>query len=678
MRGGVAMCVYADQFMRLKSLLFAACAFCLCSVHPNKLAAEDPIRFNQLGYYPQSVKRFITANSNAATFSIKDGSGQVVLSGSLVAKGTWPLSGENVKVGDFSALTETGTYTINLSDNSISAPFSISADLYGQALCTSLKGFYYQRASMALDQRYAGQWARPEGHSDTDCRFHSSSGHSSGSLSSTKGWYDAGDYNKYVINAGISVGTLLALYELFPSVVPDRATDIPESGNALSDLLDEVRYELDWLLTMQDADGGVFFKITSLDFCGFVMPQDDPLPRYVVGKSTTSTLDFAAMTAQAARIWEKSDAPFAATCLSAAEKAWAWAKTHNNIIYTNPADVKTGEYGDGVFKDEFFWAAAELYATTAKAEYLDYVNNNRGGNPMGLTAYWGGMQNLGYFTLAINSTTPDNLASALRSAITTAADSLVNRIQAIPYRIPDVSFVWGSNSVYMNAAITLAYAFQVTKQAKYLDAIVETADYIFGKNAVGYCFVTGMGSRQVMNPHHRPSYADDVEAPVPGLLSGGPNRGKQDQLDYPYSEPARCYLDEMPSYASNEIAINWNAPLVFVLGFLQANKLELGGSAVRQPGSLQHTEKAPPGIQACYLPATQAVTLSLSRLTPGPLAVRISDIRGRSIAQWTTQQAEALNRQITLDARTLPVGLHMITLERAGVYHAVCSVLVTR
>ena len=130
-------------------------------------------------------------------------------------------------------------------------------------------------------------------------------------------------------------------------------------------------------------------------------------------------------------------------------------------------------------------------------------------------------------------------------------------------------FVWGSNSNAANQGILLMYAFRYTGDRKYMDAALSNADYLLGRNATGYCFVTGFGSRSPMRPHHRQSVADGVTEPVPGFLAGGPNPFRQDQCTYAFVETETAYTDDDCSYASNEIAINWNAPAVWLFGALE-------------------------------------------------------------------------------------------------------------
>jgi endoglucanase len=542
------------------------------------LAGSNDIRINQVGYYPQSAKRFVVIESGSAGFEIRDGRGVVRYKGQLKDNGFWDASGEHVRVGDFTEFKEPGRYTISVPDKGESHPFQISPDLYGEALKAAMKTYYFQRASMPLEEKYAGRYARAMGHPDDSCAYHPSSGRTEGRRSSPKGWYDAGDYNKYVVNAGVTVGILLGAAELLPGLFPDGSLNIPESGNGRRDLLDEVHYELEWLLTMQDEDGGVFFKLTTKGFPGFIMPAEDKAERFVVGKSTASALNFAAVAAQAARVYRDVDKALAGRCLSGAEKAWFWARKNDHVVYTNPPDIQTGAYSHTQFDNEFFWAAAELLITTGKEEYLDYVRKHLKPADMIIGENWRNfVRNLGEVSLAnIPSRLTDSERKKIRESIVLLADRLREKMQSVPYRVPLDRFEWGSNSDILDEGIVSALAFKYTKDTKYLDALVEIVDYIFGKNATGYSFVTGFGAKTPMHPHHRPSEADKIAEPIPGFVVGGPNTARQDGKDkvsygveYPNLKPAGSYTDQLGSYASNEIAINWNAPLVYVLGFLQ-------------------------------------------------------------------------------------------------------------
>lgn len=535
-----------------------------------------PFRINQIGYYPMSVKRFVVTNMHDDLFQIVSDDNQVVYGGYLEYKGVWDKSGEEIKIGDFSEYNLCGKYFIKIGDWQ-SEPFIISKDLYFSPFNASLKSYYFQRTSEELLPEYAERWARPLGHRDDHCLFHPSAKISNESKSSAGGWYDAGDYAKYTVNAGFTIGMLLAAYEAFPNQFPDNQTNIPESGNDISDLLDEIRVELDWLLSMQDDDGGCFVKLTTRNWAGMIMPHFDNETRYFVGKSTAATLNFAAATAKASRAFEKVDAKYSSQLLSAARSAWNWANVNNNILYIKTDSIHSGEYPDTDLHEEFLWAASELYLATNDTIFKKYVMANKSNVNVKEGDSWRIFnETLGYMAL-LNQ--PQMLSSDerrdLQISLVACADSLLENTKRIPYEIPLDKFVWGSNNDILDFAIVMAEAFRLTKNRQFLDAVIKSTDYIFGKNATAYSFVTGFGSRSPLFIHHRPSISDGITAPVPGLLCGGPNASRDDasnhhgKVFYADTLPANSYTDNWESWASNEVAINWNASLVYILAFIR-------------------------------------------------------------------------------------------------------------
>ncbi len=534
-------------------------------------AQTGAIRINQLGYYPAANKFAIVANSNATTFELVNAADSIVeFSGDMGQRTYWKDATDSVKLCNFSDFTKPGNYFIRIPGFGDSYIFSISDTILRKAAYASLKSFYYQRSSYELTTPYAGIWARKAGHPDTQCILHSSTG-KSGKIASPGGWYDAGDYGKYVINAGISVATLLSFYENFNNFFEDASIHIPESGNGQNDLLDEVKFELDWLKTMQDDDGGVFFKLTTLAFSGFVMPDADKADRYVIGKTTASALDFAAMMAMAGRIYTSYDSVYAADCVTRAENAWTWAKAHPAIYFKNPSDVSTGEYGDKNVSDEFIWAAAELFITTKGDEYKTYLEGKSGSLKYQNAPGWPSVQPLAALSLATRENgLSESLLTTIRNSVTSTASNWLNQIAASPSRIPQFSFGWGSNSQIANQGVGMLYAYLITKDEKYIKGAAECADYLLGKNATGYSFESAYGYKTPMNFHHRPSYADGVVQPIPGFVSGGPNPGQEDGQKYPFDAPAKSFVDVMGSYASNEVCINWNSPMTALFAGVDA------------------------------------------------------------------------------------------------------------
>jgi hypothetical protein len=277
------------------------------------------------------------------------------------------------------------------------------------------------------------------------------------------------------------------------------------------------------------------------------------------------------MMAMAGRIYHDYDSVYAADCVTRAEKAWVWAKAHPAIYFKNPSDVSTGEYGDGNVSDEFIWAAAELFITTKKAEFKTYLEGKSSSLDYYSAPSWPGVQPLASLSLA---TQPNGLSAAIltsiKNSIISTSNSWLTQIASNPARIPQFSFSWGSNSGIANMGVGLLYAYILTKDAKYIKGAAECADYLLGKNATGFSFVSSYGSKTPMNFHHRPSSADGIAQPVPGFVSGGPNSGKEDNEKYPFSNLAKSFVDVVGSYASNEVCINWNSPLTALLAGVDA------------------------------------------------------------------------------------------------------------
>lgn len=542
------------------------------------------VQVNQVGFLPRSAKWAALPAGAGEGFEIVDAhSGRVVHRGALSAPRRWEPAQQALRLAEFSSFSAPGEYRLRVDGLRDSPRFTIAADAYAGLNAAAIRAFTLNRASIELKPEHAGAWARPAGHSDTRVLVHASAagpGRPEGTvISAPKGWYDAGDYNKYVVNSGITVYTLLAAYEHFPAFFERQHLSIPESGNGLPDLLDEVLWNLEWMLAMQDpADGGVYHKLTSKHFDGVVMPHQARGERYVVQKTTAATLDFAAVMAQASRVLAPFDAQSpgrSARMLAAARAAWAWARANPQAIYRQPPGIHTGGYDDSRLADEFAWAAAELYVTTRDDAYLAAMKPAAA--PMSLPG-WPDVGALGWISLAHHRDrlTPAADRALIERRVTGLAAKLADAWQASPYRVAMQTgdFVWGSNAVALNQALVLVQGHRLTGERRMLDAAQAALDYVLGRNPLGLAMVTGFGERSPMQPHHRPSMADGVAAPVPGFLVGGPHAGQQDAKDCPaapyvFKQPALSYIDHDCSYASNEVAINWNAPLVYVSAALQ-------------------------------------------------------------------------------------------------------------
>ena len=562
---------------------------------------SQKIRLNQIGYYPGGPKIAVLDTNVSGPFYITSPDlRDTLFHGKLSSPHHVSYSPEITRFANFSNFKRNGIYVVNVPGIGYSYEFKIGASVEHNLAKGALKAYYYIRASTPLPVKYAGKWARDEGHPDTVVYIHPSAAgphRPAGTVISTpKGWYDAGDYNKYVVNSGITMGTLFSAYEDFPAYFDTLRIKIPEDGDQVPDILNQALWNLRWMLSMQDPnDGGVYHKTTTAHFEPFIMPDQAHDKRYVVQKSTAATLDFAAVMAQASRIlkkYQKELPGLSDSCLTAAKKAWIWAQKHPDDSYNqrkmnrkfNPK-ITTGAYGDSHLKDEFIWAACELYVTTGNIHYINKVNilpDDR----MPLPG-WGRVRLLGYYTLLRfrNTLGPavQNDIPIIKKRLIKFANQLMNGAQndlfgtVMGKKVHD--FVWGSNSVDGNQGIALIQAYLLTGRKKYLNAALANLDYLLGRNGTGYSFITGYGSKSPMHPHHRISASDGIRLPIPGLLVGGANPGQQDGCgNYPSKIPDQSYVDNDCDYAANEIAINWNAPLVYVTNAIEALQYRSGYS----------------------------------------------------------------------------------------------------
>ncbi len=593
-------------------------------------AGEAPIPnvlVNQTGYLPELPKLATvkTAQATPLKWELRR-KGGVVARGDTKPAGKDAASGDDVHIVDFSAVKTPGKdYTLAVGADT-SHPFDIGADVLRKLKYDALAYFYQTRSGIEIAMPYAGgkQWTRPAGHvqvppnqgdKDVPCLPGSGCAYK---LDVSGGWYDAGDHGKYVVNGGISVWTLMNQYERAAARgtladFADGKLNIPEKKNKIPDLLDEARWEMEFLLKMQVPDGQpkagmVHHKIHDNQWTAMATrPDQDPMPRYLWPPSTAATLNVAATAAQCARIWEKLDRAFSGRCLAAAEKAWAAAQA-NPAVYGGTSAVGGGPYEDTHLDDELYWAAAELFVTTKKDVYKAALDKSPffkkvplsvGGEGIAGALDWGSVAALGTISLAMvpNLLPPNDLADC-RLAIQAAADTFQALVDQQGYRLPfkpgKAGYPWGSNSFMLNNALVLGLAHDFTGNAKYLDAAAEAVNYVLGRNPLDKSFVTGYGERPLTNPHHR-FWAHQANPafppPPPGVLSGGANSGLQD----PYVQaaglqgcaPEKCYADDIEAWSANEVAINWNAPLAWVTAFLD----EKAGTGAKAHGGKSHKDR---------------------------------------------------------------------------------------
>jgi len=536
------------------------------------------IKVDQAGYLPAAPKiAVVAAQKPAAEFLVRRSAGDVIRwHGKLRAVRPDADSGDAVQLADFSALSEPGRYYLEVPGVGRSWNFSIGADVYQRVYYLAMRSYYGQRCGTAVDLGPEFPGFRHDA-CHLEGAWHASSG-KTGPRASHGGWHDAGDYGRYVVNSGITTGTLLWTWEMFGARVSPIKLNIPESGNGTPDILSEIKWNLDWMLSMQDDDGGVWPKQASERFCGFVMPEKDTLMSYVMGtgqepyKSSCATADFAAVMAIAARVFRPFDHAYADRSLAAARKAWGWVEKHPDVTFHNPPGVNTGEYGDDNCADERLWAAAELWRTTGDAPYENYFLAHYAEFHTTATRpqWWSKVANLALWTYVLGGGKNAAATSAIRQESLAAADQIVERTLANGYHVSLIGkdYEWGSNGNVANYGMQLLVANAFHPDPRYRNAALENLHYLLGRNTFSLSFVTQVGEHPYRHPHHRPSAANKDLGAWPGLLSGGPNPERADAAAKklpPGLPPAKVYVDDEGSYSTNEIAINWNAPLVFLL-----------------------------------------------------------------------------------------------------------------
>jgi endoglucanase len=635
--------------------------------------AEEPeptnaIRVNQVGYYPNLEKKatLVSDSNSPVAWQLVDHNGRTVASGKTTPLGMQSASGDNCHLIDFSEFKTAGSGYKLVANAAESMEFDIGTDLYSAMKYQAIKYFYHNRSGIEIKLPYCeeAQWARPAGHpSDIMPNVPGTWYKASYNLDVTGGWYDAGDHGKYVVNGGISVWTMMNQYErallngaTAAAAFGDGKMNIPESGNNIPDILDESRWQMEVMLKLQVPSGTyagmAHHKAHDERWTGLaIRPDQDPMDRYLQPPSTAATLNLAATAAQASRLWKEYDATFASKCLSAARTAWKAALAHPDIFASMGQQVGGGAYGDDYVKDDFYWAACELFVTTGDSEYLDYIQSSEhylempvkmthGEAALGICGCfdWGNTAGLGTLSLALgHNSLPEADVAIARKNIQTAADTFImisdnegygSPIEESPQIITSgqiTGYPWGSNSFIANEAIVMCFAYEFSKDTKYLNGALQAMDYLMGRNPNLQCYVTGYGENPLENPHHRFwAYQCDPAFPKApaGCLSGGPNSGLQDPWVLgsgwkPGGFPAqKCFMDNIESWSTNEITINWNAPLAWLTAYLDE---QAGGGVVVTPTS-SATQIATPTRSATATP-TRTVTATPTRTvttTPTP------------------------------------------------------------
>ena len=523
-------------------------------------AQDQSIRFNSLGFLPESTKK-ASIVGEAKSFVIKKVSDQSkvfegTISGSVFQKDV----DQAVSIADFSSLTATGKYYIETQDGIKSAEFKISPTVYNQAFYTGMRAFYLWRCGTAVSGDHNGHhFEHAACHLDDG--YEDYQGKPGERRDGTKGWHDAGDYGKYVVNAGISVGMMFMAWDQFQDKLKKFSLDLPETAKGYPDFLKELKWETDWLLTMQytDGSGKVSHKLTRKNFSAFIKAEDDKEKRYFTDWSSAAVADFVAMMAQAARYFEPYDKTYSQKCLAAAQLSYKFLKENPEDKGFVQGEFRTGGYQTSD-SDDRLWAAAEMWETTGNKEFLaDFEKQAKAFNfKIGENWDWGDVTNLGMFEyiLSKKSGKDPEVVNAIKKNIVDVANSITTNASSDVYGRPLKQYYWGCNGTIARQVLNLQVANLIAPDKKYIETSLDAIAHIFGRNFYNRSYVTGLGINPPMNPHDRRSGSDNEVEPWPGYIIGG-------------GHSATGWKDKQEDYTTNEIAINWQAALVYALaGFI--------------------------------------------------------------------------------------------------------------
>jgi len=530
------------------------------------------IRLNTLGYLPSHGKKATIAAAVTMFRVVREVGGAVAFRGRV----TGPIHDadtlEDVYLADFSALRTPGVYHLEAAGAGRSPSFRIAPDVYNDAYRTMMQGMYLWRCGTAVKALYNGvTYSHEACHLDDAYLDYVGGGNTR--AESTRGWHDAGDYNKYTVNGAFSAGVLLLAWEQNSQRLRALRLPQPNTSPGLPDFLSEVRWEMDWLLTMQAPDGSVYQKVSTVNFGPAGPPEQEKTPRYFVPWGSPATADFVAVTAQAARILRPYDAPYADRCLTAARRSYAFLQGHPADHAPDQAAFHTGGYGTRD-PDERLWAAAEMWETTGEAAALtDFETRARAvpdGQKIAADWGWGDVQNLGMLTYLFSARQGRDpaLVSQIRTAVLATADGIVRTGGVGGYGRPLAGYYWGDNGGVALTGAVLQAANRLQPTPAYTETALDAISHLFGRNYYGRSFVTGLGADPPRHPHDRRSgLSTDSPAPGvptwPGYLVGGAWPGPRD------------WVDVASRFQVNEIAINWNVALLYTLaGFIEAPPLK--------------------------------------------------------------------------------------------------------
>lgn len=544
---------------------------------------SEKVKINQVGYLTEAKKGVVVegADSFTAFRVLETTSNSIVYEGDLGFVVVDNNSGHRIKRGDFSEVKSPGFYVVEVPGLGRSYPFQISDDVYQDVLRDVVRSYGLQRSNTMIDDPVTGLKIENGHQHDASARFYfSDEYHKRDDVCDVSGgWYDAGDYGKYIPPAAITIAQLLLAYELNPSSFKQGQVDFPfiisEEDQNLPDLLVECKFELDWMLKMQRTDGAVYHKVAGRTWPAVdTKPEEDNQQRYIYGMSTYGTAQFAGSLGIAARVYKSFLPRYAAKLLDHARLAQDYLSKNPTPYFRNDPGQGdgSGPYDKYTDLEERIWALAELFRTTSDKEYHDILlsqyKNELVTFPECIT--WEYSLPLGQWAYFLSSYADQKLKTEIVKQYQLFADKALERIQIDGYSnvLDSADYTWASAKKAVAQGNILLLANYMAPDKRYVEAALEQLHNVLGRSATGFSYLTGAGTKVPRNLHHRLFESKGVY--IPGYLVGGPNQyGGDPDLDIFLEKespaPALAYLDETGSWSSNEYAIDYNAPLVFML-----------------------------------------------------------------------------------------------------------------
>ena len=443
------------------------------------------ILVDQLGYAADSSKIAVfCGESLPETFTIIDAeSGESVYTGKIEQKGYDEETGVYISYGDFTSFRIYGTYYIEASVIGQSYTFRIAHNPYGELYDAALKQYYYNRCGLTLSSELAGDAA----HNACHTREAQMKEDASVKLDVSGGWHVDEASTRSVTIGCATVDYLLLAYELFGHVFDDN-TGIPESGNGIPDVLDEVKYEIDWLLKMQDArSGAVYSSVSSADSItlGYLL--------YIDPVTMDATIQFAAAMAKFSYLYQDYDRAFATKCLQAADRACRYAE----------------QYLEDVAPEEYFYAAAELYRATGKQRYHSAVKNYLQQNPVedmrNDFVFWGSVT-----YLSTKQKVDMNLCGALIKVLMLEGERISYASKNSKFLVSASEQQNGSEQL-LREITRLAVVDHIITNHEYATVLQNHLHYLLGRNLQSISYLDDTGSRSYADVNMSQGIMNQVE-----------------------------------------------------------------------------------------------------------------------------------------------------------------------